>query len=269
MADTEQPTEDIKLDDADAAIDASIDAAHEEHGGESYDDSTNLDVDNSERNTDVQDETTSEKIDKTGSGVSEAGSQKKATDIADEGTESESGKGDESSAETGVLEAPTHWPSGERELFTKQPKDVQEWMTSRIKHQDADYTRKTQEIAPLRNAVQKWIPYLTQTGQTPEYAFDLLMSAEQRLRTGTAQEKVQVLQALSADFHIPLEGLAPPQGEQVEPDEQQLMQMHVNQAIQPYQQQLQNMQDYEASKHATGTTGAIFIFRATSQCLCR
>ena len=110
------------------------------------------------------------------------------------------------------LEAPTHWPSDDRELFTKQPKDVQQWMMGRIKHQDADYTRKTQEIAPLRNVIQKWNGYLTQTGQAPDYAFDLLMSAEQRLRSGTAQDKVAVLQALAADYNIPLEGLAPSQG---------------------------------------------------------
>ena len=47
-------------------------------------------------------------------------------------------------------------------------------MMGRIKHQDADYTRKTQEIAPLRNVIQKWNGYLTQTGQAPDYAFDLL-----------------------------------------------------------------------------------------------
>ena len=155
------------------------------------------------------------------------------------------------------LTAPEHWPSDDRELFAGQPKEVQQWMLDRIKAQDGDYTKKTQEIAPLRNSIQRWQGYLTQIGQTPEYAFDLLMGAEQRLRSGTPQEKVAVIQALANDYGVPLEGFAPPQGEAGEPDEQQLLQNAINQAIQPYQQQLEQMQGYMSHQQQAATQAQV------------
>ena len=249
MADTEtQLNEETKIDlDADAAIDAAIDASQVEHGGEGDEPGRTGDdggVDSGNRQVDAKSDgegvpDASDKTDASGGDVKreDGGAGKQTDDVTQQ-----AGQDDKQ------LEAPVHWPSDDRELFTKQPKEVQQWMTSRIKSQDADYTRKTQEIAPLRNVIQKWDSYLTQTGQVADTTFDLLMSAEQRLRSGTAQDKVAVVQALAKDYNIPLEALAPPQGEQGALDEQQLMQQHVSQAIQPYQQQLQQMQDYEASK---------------------
>lgn len=49
-----------------------------------------------------------------------------------------------------ALEAPQHWPANDRELFGKQPKEVQTWLLNRHKAMEADYTRKTQEVAPMR-----------------------------------------------------------------------------------------------------------------------
>ena len=130
-------------------------------------------------------------------------------------------------------------------------------MLDRIKAQDGDYTKKTQEIAPLRNVIQQWTPYLTQTGQDPAQTFHLLMSAEQRLRNGTPQDKAEVFRALANDYGVPLEGLAPPQGEAGEPDEQQLLQNAINQAIQPYQQQLEGMQSYMTQQQQAATQAQV------------
>lgn len=206
MADNEtQPTEETKLD-ADVVINASIEAAQVEHGGESDGTETSTDAvaDTSVQGSDVN-ETTVDKVADTkdadgdkgetdnSGGKLDGGGLPKETAPPDAGEQS--------------LEAPTHWPSDRRELFQKHPKDVQEFMLNEHKEMSADYTHKLGEIAPLRNVMQKWNSYLTQTGQAPDYAFDLLMSAEQRLRSGTAQDKVAVLKALAADYNIPLEGL--------------------------------------------------------------
>ena len=56
---------------------------------------------------------------------------------------------DDKAAE-GQTEAPQHWPAQDREMFGKQPKEVQGWLLNRHKAMEADYTRKTQEIAPMR-----------------------------------------------------------------------------------------------------------------------
>ena len=58
---------------------------------------------------------------------------------------------------------------------------------------EADYTRKTQEIAPLRNAAEKWTPYLSNIQADPAQTFDQLMQHEYGLRTGTNQQKIEIL----------------------------------------------------------------------------
>lgn len=47
-------------------------------------------------------------------------------------------------------EAPAHWPAKDRELFAKATPEHQAWLLERHKAMEADYTRKTQEIAPAR-----------------------------------------------------------------------------------------------------------------------
>lgn len=47
-------------------------------------------------------------------------------------------------------EAPQHWPSKDRDLFAKQPADVKAWLLDRTKSMEADYTKKTMEVAPIR-----------------------------------------------------------------------------------------------------------------------
>lgn len=48
------------------------------------------------------------------------------------------------------LEAPQHWPLKDRELFAKQTPEGRAFLMDRHKAMEADYTRKTQEIAPVR-----------------------------------------------------------------------------------------------------------------------
>jgi hypothetical protein len=48
------------------------------------------------------------------------------------------------------LEAPQHWSAADKELFGKQPKEVQEYLLRRHKDMEADYTRKTQDVADTK-----------------------------------------------------------------------------------------------------------------------
>jgi hypothetical protein len=48
------------------------------------------------------------------------------------------------------IEAPQHWSAEDKAAFTKIPKDAQEFVLRRYKAMEADYTRKTQEVADTK-----------------------------------------------------------------------------------------------------------------------
>ena len=47
-------------------------------------------------------------------------------------------------------------------MFRGLDPKAQSFLMDRSKDMEADYTRKTQEIAPLRNAAEKWTPLSVQ-----------------------------------------------------------------------------------------------------------
>lgn len=49
-----------------------------------------------------------------------------------------------------TIEAPQHWPLAEREMFSKQPVEVQKYLLDRHKALEADYTKKTQSVAQFQ-----------------------------------------------------------------------------------------------------------------------
>jgi hypothetical protein len=103
-----------------------------------------------------------------------------------------------------AVEAPQHWAATDKELFGKLPPDGQKFLLDRHKAMEGDYTRRMQEIAPLRKAAEQWTPYLQQLGATPEQAFQSLIGAEYTLRTGTPEQKQQALRQLAEDYKITL-----------------------------------------------------------------
>lgn len=52
------------------------------------------------------------------------------------------------------IEPPQHWSGEYKEMFKKQPKDAQEFILSRHKEMEADYTRKTQELSKQRKLAE-------------------------------------------------------------------------------------------------------------------
>lgn len=109
-----------------------------------------------------------------------------------------------------AVEAPQHWAAVDKERFAKLPPDGQQFLLDRHKAMEGDYTRRMQEIAPLRKSVEQWQPYLQQLGATPEQAFQALISAEYTLRQGTPEQKQQALQQLAQDYGITLGQTAQP-----------------------------------------------------------
>ena len=69
-------------------------------------------------------------------------------------TADEESEGDEP-AEAQTITAPQSMSAKDREKFYALPPDQQAWITDRVKQQEADYTKKTMEIAEQRKAYDK------------------------------------------------------------------------------------------------------------------
>jgi hypothetical protein len=54
-----------------------------------------------------------------------------------------------------AYEAPQHWRQEHRELFTRHPRDVQEFILQRHREMEGDYTRRTQQLAEERRQYER------------------------------------------------------------------------------------------------------------------
>jgi len=68
----------------------------------------------------------------------------------EEGGEEEGEEDAGSQEEVSSLEPPQHWSREDRETFSSVPREAQEFLLKRHKDMEADYTRKTQEVAHTR-----------------------------------------------------------------------------------------------------------------------
>jgi hypothetical protein len=159
-----------------------------------------------------------------------------------------------------AVEAPQHWAAADKERFAKLPPDGQQFLLDRHKAMEGDYTRRMQEIAPLRKTAEQWTPYLAQIGATPEQAFQALIGAEYTLRNGTPDQKQAALRQLAQDYQIPLTQAAPQPAtdEYVDPQvaalNQKLAQLEAwkNSSEQAEQQrQRQQMEQRQSELHST------------------
>jgi hypothetical protein len=64
------------------------------------------------------------------------------------------------------LEAPQHWSATDKAVFAKQPKEAQEFLLRRHKDMEADYTRKTQEVAETKRFKDSFDQLLSPHRQT-------------------------------------------------------------------------------------------------------
>ena len=114
-------------------------------------------------------------------------------------------EGSEEESEEEAIDAPAHWALEDQEMFRALDGKVQNWLLGRSKDMEAAHTKRSQEIAPLRTAIERHKTYLDSINITPEMAFDTLITAEQTLRTGTEHQKRNALLKLAQDYGISLE----------------------------------------------------------------
>ena len=151
---------------------------------------------------------------------SEAPTSDDSPSSAEPKAEKDEEKPEEAKADTDAPEAPVHWSLADRDMFNKQTPEAREWLMGRYREMEAAHTRRSQEIAPIRNAVGQWAPYLNEVGISPDRAFNGLMEMEQRIRTGSNAEKIAVIRELVEQYGVE----APAEGEptQVDPAAEQL-----------------------------------------------
>lgn len=95
----------------------------------------------------------------------------------------------EEAASAAKIEAPAHWPAADREMFAKQPPEVKQYLLGRHKAMEADYTKKMQELAPMRRMGEElddifkdYDAEMKQTGITRAQAIRELVGLHARLK---------------------------------------------------------------------------------------
>ncbi len=156
-----------------------------------------------------------------------------AQDLADEAIAKGIETATEEESDDETLDAPTHWALEDQEMFRAVDGKIQKWLLGRSKDMEAAHTKRSQEIAPLRTAIEEHKPYLDSINVTPELAFKTLISAEQTLRTGTEPQKRAALLKLAHDYGIPLE--EPKANGTAQED---FLQADIRKAVEPLQQEV-------------------------------
>ena len=170
------------------------------------------------------------------------------------------------------LEPPVNWQTADKDVFKKLPAEAQKLVLERHKAMEADYTRKTQAIAALKNEYEPvdklfepWREQMKQKGFTPRTLIEAWASAEKRLMT----EPVEVIKGLIGGYKVDPQKLiaalgikSPPtsEGEASAPDPQQQLLENVRamlaQEIGPIKQTVTGLTDAQrAAQEATKAAG--------------
>lgn len=151
----------------------------------------------------------------------------------------------------GGIEAPQHWPSELRKRFESLPQDAQEFVMDRHRDMEADYTRKTQELAEQRRQVEQYAefdrmlqPYQqrwAQRGMTPGQAINQLLAYGESLEQDPKGTLLTLAQRYGVDLQQAYEDqpYVDPNTQKLEQQLQQLQQSIAQRDQQTQQQQQQ------------------------------
>lgn len=129
---------------------------------------------------------------------------------ADENPEEDSEKSEEEAtqeSEEDKLDAPEHWSASDRETFSKQPREAQDFILERHKSMEGDYTRKSQEFASDKRQfdaiTDSLAPYQAEfqsAGLDNAGAVRQLASWHSSLKTGGKSAILQLAQMYNIDL---------------------------------------------------------------------
>lgn len=183
-------------------------------------------------------------------------------DEPDEESESDEAESEEETEDS--LEAPEHWPARDKEIFSEAPKEIQEWALRRDKEREADYTRKTQEIASIRKrgeALEEVIaPYRQEfqlSGMDDVSAIRQLFAVHDSLKNDPSGTIQWLAQTYGADLTQTQEEVDPT----VAALQRQIQQLHQeqqrSQSAQQEQQQQALVKQIEAFENEKGEDGKL------------
>ena len=118
-----------------------------------------------------------------------------------------------------AVEAPTHFTAEQRAKFATLTPEAQEIVRHTEKAREAEYTRRSQEVAeyrrtadPFVEAVKPHLDYLTQiapqVGNTPAGMINQIIATERVLRQGQPQEKYAAFSQLAQAYGVDLRAFA-------------------------------------------------------------
>jgi len=204
------------------------------------------------REQSVEDKTLAEDLD---AALAEALQEVAEEEVAEEVAEEEESTEDaldedpeEDSEEEEALEPPQHWAADDRELFANLPKDGQEYLLRRHKDMEADYTRKTQEIALVRKKAEAFNevfePYrreLAINGLDEVSAVRQLLAIRDELRANPKATLTSLAKQYGVDFQQEEEHIDP----SVAALKNELESIKQEQARRDYEAQQQTQSDLE------------------------
>lgn len=161
----------------------------------------------------------------------------------------------------GKVEPPSNWSKADKERFAEWPEPAQKQFLERFKAQEADYTRKTMEVAELKREYapvdEMFAPYkqqLRQQGRTPSSIIRDWANAEAALSNPNTRENA--ILGIARGYGVDLAKLAGAQQSQphaqafADPanmsEKEQLdalLNPYIKQALTPYEQQVRLLQE--------------------------
>ena len=123
----------------------------------------------------------------------------------------EQGEKQDPTPQTGSTSPPIHWSDNDKKVFSELPQAAQDFVMERLNGMEAAHTRRSQEIAPMRDMLSQWKPYMDSVGIPDQIdAINNLMGIEYQLRTGDNARKVAIIRDIMEQYGIqpPEEGAA-------------------------------------------------------------
>ncbi len=112
------------------------------------------------------------------------------------------------------LQPPHKWSEADKAEFLKAPRSIQEWMARRDKETEADYTRKTQDFAeqrkavePLLGEVQRLNPLFQHLGMTPQQFVAESATVAHNLLSGTPEQRANAVAYLVNLHNVPAQAV--------------------------------------------------------------
>ncbi len=120
--------------------------------------------------------------------------------------------------EAGDLEPPPEWDAERQEIFRTVPKEAQELLLDIHTSAAAPLQTQLEALQPLQSMQAQWSPYAQQVGIPLAQVVDSVLQAEMVLRTGTPEQKRNMIGHLVQSYGVDLGQQAPAMPEEIVDD---------------------------------------------------